>query len=291
MIRKIENAFLSVEINETGAELFSVKSKKSGVEFLWQGDPKYWKGRSTVLFPICGRLFGGKYFYKGKEYEMPIHGIAKLYDFTVEEQTETELTLALKSNEDTKRYYPFDFDFSVKYALTNNVIRTTFKVKNLGDQAMPFSYGGHPGFNVPFIKGDAFEDYYLDFGKESLEKIVLSDTCFYQNETEEFLLDGGKLNLKRELFDNDALFFVAKDGSVKLNSKKSNTEIEVAYKNTTCLGIWQKPKSDAPYVCIEPWHGVPSLDGVVDDFETKIQTVKLGGNGTYEDSYEIKITE
>lgn len=291
MIRKIENAFLSAEINETGAELFSVKSKKSGVEFLWQGDPKYWRGRSTVLFPICGRLFSGKYYYKGKEYEMPIHGIAKLYDFTVKEQTETELTLALKSSEDTKKYYPFDFEFFITYALSDNSINVEFKIKNLGENEMPFSYGGHPGFNVPFSDGEVFEDYYLDFGKESLEKIVLSDTCFYKNETEDFLLDGGKLNLKRELFDNDALFFVTKDGSVRLKSKKSDTEIEVIYNNTTCLGIWQKPKSDAPYVCIEPWHGVPSLDGVVDDLETKIQTVKLDGNGTYEDSYVIKITE
>ena len=64
MLKKIENDYLSAEINELGAELFSIKSKKTNIEYLWQGDSKYWSGRSTVLFPICGRLFSGKYTYK-----------------------------------------------------------------------------------------------------------------------------------------------------------------------------------------------------------------------------------
>ena len=64
MIHKIENEFLSVEINSLGAELFSVKSKKTGVEYLWQGNANYWKSRATVLFPVCGRIFSGKYTFK-----------------------------------------------------------------------------------------------------------------------------------------------------------------------------------------------------------------------------------
>ena len=63
MIQTIENEFLIVQINDTGAELVSLKSKKTGIEYLWQGDAKYWKGRSPVLFPICGRLYKGKYTF------------------------------------------------------------------------------------------------------------------------------------------------------------------------------------------------------------------------------------
>ena len=108
MIRRIENEFLSVEINELGAELFSIKSKKTGVEYLWQGNSEYWSGRSTILFPICGRLFGGKYTYNSVVYEMPIHGIAKLFEFNSKDISNTEIEFELKSNMETKKYYPFD---------------------------------------------------------------------------------------------------------------------------------------------------------------------------------------
>ena len=95
MIRKIENEYLSIEINEKGAELYSIKSKSTGIEYLWQGNPEFWGGRSTVLFPICGRLFGGKYTYNGVEYEMPIHGIAKLFDFTVNNFSDNSIEFVL----------------------------------------------------------------------------------------------------------------------------------------------------------------------------------------------------
>ena len=91
MIKKLENDYLSIEINEKGAEVFSIKSKKTGVEYLWQGNPEFWANRSTTLFPICGRLFGGKYTYEGVEYEMPLHGIAKLFDFTSKVVSEEEI--------------------------------------------------------------------------------------------------------------------------------------------------------------------------------------------------------
>lgn len=291
MIRKIENDFLSVDVNDKGGEVFSIKSKKSGTEFLWQGNSSYWCDRSPILFPICGRLFNGKYVYKEKEYQMPIHGIAKLYDFTVTAHKDDKLSLLLKSNEDTKKYYPFDFEFLITYSLDGNVLKTNFNVKNTGKKDMYFSYGGHPGFNVPFSDNDCFEDYFIELGQKSLGKIVMSDTCFYKEKTQSFSLDDGKLKLKHELFDNDALFFTAKDGAVKLKSTKTDTRIEIAFKDMTCLGVWHKPKSDAPYVCIEPWHGIPSVDGVVDNLQTKKDMIKLTGNEVYENSYEIKITE
>ena len=59
----------------------------------------------------------------------------------------------------------------------------------------------------------------------------------------------------------------------------------------TCLGLWHMPKTDAPYVCIEPWHGVPSTDGVVDNLKEKQQMILLKGKKKYDNSYTIKIIE
>ncbi len=291
MIKKLENEFLSVEINELGAELFSIKSKKTGFEYLWQGNPEFWNGRSTTLFPICGRLFGGKYTYKGNDYEMPIHGIAKLFNFISTVISNEEIEFELKSNEETKKYYPFDFVFIVRYVLKGCSIKTQFIVKNTGKTDMFFSYGGHPGFNIPFADDEKFEDYYLEFSVNTLSKHVFSKTCFDTGKIEKFDLLKNKLFLKHDLFDNDALFFETTSDKVILKSTKSKTSIEVIYNDMTCLGLWHKPKTNAPYVCIEPWHGIPSTDGIVDDLETKKQMIRLNSNKKYLDAFTIKITE
>jgi len=291
MIRKLENEFLTVEINQKGAEVFSIKSKKTGIEYLWQGNPEFWKDRAIILFPICGRLFGGKYIYEKKEYEMPIHGIAKLFEFDCVKTSNEEITFILNSNEQTKAYYPFDFNFTVRYELKGNALKTEFIVKNTGNEEMYFSYGGHPGFNVPFTSEEKFEDYYLEFSEPQLQKLVFSETCFATGKTEKFNLNGKRLPLKHSLFDNDALFFETESDKVKLKSKKSKNSIEVKYKDMTCLGLWHKPKTEAPYICIEPWHGIPSTDGVVDDLKDKNQMIKLNANKKYNNSFTIRILE
>lgn len=291
MIHKIENKHLTVEINEVGAELFSIKSKHTGIEYLWQGNPEYWSGRSTVLFPICGRLYEGRYSYAGKEYEMPIHGIAKLFEFHSEKNGDSEISLTLKSSPETKSYYPFDFEFAVRYSLNGNELKTEFEVKNTGCEVMYFSYGGHPGFNVPLSEDECFLDYYLEFSKNELDRLVFSENCFFTGETEKYRLTNKRLWFSHNLFDNDALFFKTDADRVALKSSRSSISVEVSYKDMTCLGLWHKPKSDAPYICIEPWHGIPSFDGVVDDFEKKAQMIALNVNKSYKNSYKIKIFE
>ena len=104
-------------------------------------------------------------------------------------------------------------------------------------------------------------------------------------------LTNNKLNLSHSLFDNDAMFFETNQDVIKLKSSKNSAYLEISYCDMTCVGLWHKPKTSAPYVCIEPWHGVPSVDGKIDDLETKLQTIKLGENQSYKNSYSIKVVE
>ena len=97
MIYTISDGKLSAEINSLGAELSSLKL--DGVEYMWVGD--MWPSHAPLLFPICGRLVGGKYEYDGKEYNLCIHGFAKLSEFSVEQATATRLVLSLADSEDT----------------------------------------------------------------------------------------------------------------------------------------------------------------------------------------------
>ncbi|MBQ7380665.1 MAG: aldose 1-epimerase family protein, partial [Clostridia bacterium] len=159
----IENSAIRVEISDLGAELMSIVGKKTGFEYLWQGDAEYWSSRASVLFPICGRLTEGKYTYRGKTYEMVLHGFARKQVFTVVEQKADAITFELRPNEASREAYPFDFIFRVIYTLDGASVRTTLAVENPGKENLPFSVGGHPGFNIPFVEGESFEDYYMEF--------------------------------------------------------------------------------------------------------------------------------
>ena len=291
MIKKIENEYLTAEINEQGAELFSLKSKKTGTEYIWQGNPEYWRGRAPILFPICGRLFKGKYVYQGKEYEMILHGFAKVSLFTSEVISDSEIEFKIVSNEETLKQYPFEFEFIVKFALVKDTLEITYSVKNKDNKEMIFSFGAHPAFNVPFNKNEKFEDYYVEFNKDTLEKLVMSENCLYSGKNIDYPLTDKRINLKHDLFDNDALFFVTDKGNVRLKSDKCENYVEMSYNNMTCVGLWHATKKDAPYVCIEPWHGVPADEGKTDDFETKRNTLRLASDKTFKNTYSIKIYE
>ena len=143
----IKNDRLAVTISSRGAEMQSVIYQ--GKEYLWQGDPAFWKRRDANLFPYVGRLTEGKYIYRGQEYSLPIHGFCIGTEFEVEEQSGGSVTFLLTDNAERRAMFPFAFAFRVRYALDGNRIIKTCTVENRDEKLMHFGFGGHPGFNVP----------------------------------------------------------------------------------------------------------------------------------------------
>ncbi len=290
----LENKNLKIEASDMGGELMSIYGKTTGFEYLWQGHPEFWKGRAPIMFPICGRLTEGKYTYRGKEYEMNLHGFPRKMQLNMVENTKTTLAFNIKSSEETLKIYPFLFDFTIKYTLKKNKLRTTLIVKNTDNENnLLFSLGGHPGFNIPLEKGEEFSDAFVEFRRaKKCERLMFSETCFYLGKNEPFPLENDKiLRLNHNLFDNDAIFLENMDNNVTLKSKGGNRFVNVRFKDMTHLGFWHAPKTEAPYMCIEPWHGVPSIDKVIDDFETKAELITLKPNKTYKTFFEIKVGE
>jgi galactose mutarotase-like enzyme len=179
LISSIENEFLRVQASSVGAELQSIVLKQDGTEFLWQGDPTFWKGRAYNLFPICGRLWEGKYTYAGKTYEMNLHGFARKSEMTLSSHTADSMTFRLEDSEKTLAQYPFKFAFTVTYRLEGPSLKVTLGVENKDGKTMIFAVGGHPGFNVPFGgKGD-FTDYELEFDNPGhVQAVAMSTACY-----------------------------------------------------------------------------------------------------------------
>lgn len=286
MIHTIQNQHLSVSIDSYGAQLMSISH--GGIEYLWQGDPTYWKDRAPVLFPICGRLYGGKYTYRGVDYQMNIHGFARHSEFEVKMIDSDSITMILTSNATTKESYPFDFVLSITYSLEGSTLVCSHTITNLSTvDALPYSIGGHPGFNVPVVGGE-FEDYNIYFGGESISQAILSPACFILNKYEEYPLVDGSIALRHDLFDNDALFF--KNTFDKVSLRKGETEVlSLNCSDMTHIGLWHKVGADAPYICIEPWAGLPSQEGKIDDFEDKVDMIMLPPNTSQDFRYDVTI--
>lgn len=286
---KISNEIITLEVSKSGAEMQSIKSA-DGTEYLWQGDPKYWGQKAINLFPYCARLTDNSYYIDGKLYHMFIHGLAMYNDFEVVNHEDDAITFEFKYNSETLESYPRKFIFDITYKLENNRINITFDVYNKDEKVMYFGIGGHPGFNVPLNKELKFEDYYLDFkDKKELTKIKFTKDCYPDGTTKKIKLKDNKLYLKHNLFDDDAV--VVKDTSqiVTIKSDKDDKAVTVCYPQMANLGIWHMPRTDAPYVCVEPWVTLPSRKGIIEEFETQPDLIKLEPNKKYTNNWYIQI--
>ena len=61
MIYTLENSFITISASTHGGELHSLKSKEDNFEYLWDGNPQYWKYHAPILFPIVGKVKDSKY--------------------------------------------------------------------------------------------------------------------------------------------------------------------------------------------------------------------------------------
>jgi len=289
---RIKNEFLTVEMDYMGAELMSLRSA-DGVEYLWQGDPAYWGGRAPILFPWVGRLFGGQYRYGGKTYELGIHGFARKQKFLCTARSENSVTLILDANKETKAQYPFLFRFSVTYTLREKTLEVTFGVTNTGVEPMYFAWGGHPGFNVPLTEGETMEDYSLEFSDScNPEQVLFSAENVLVDGFRPYPLEEGKrLQLRHSLFDEDAIFLTHMAKEITLRGRKSGRGVTLTYPEMKYLGLWHMPKTDAPFVCIEPWSSLPGREGVTEDISCRSDLLTAAPGETKKTTWSIRIRD
>ena len=81
-VYQLENEHIYLEVASHGAELVRLVGKKTKKEYLFDGDPKYWKRHSPILFPFVGGVKNKEYRYNGKTYTMTQHGFARDMEFT-----------------------------------------------------------------------------------------------------------------------------------------------------------------------------------------------------------------
>lgn len=292
MLITIQNEFISLTVDTLGAQMMSIRGK-DGCEYLWQGDPAYWSGRAPTLFPVIGRLYDNRCTVHGKPCTMGIHGFAAEMDFTPTEQGEDYLVLTLDGNIATLVLYPFDFALEITYRLTGSTVAISYRVSNKSANTMPFAVGGHPGFRVPLLEGERFEDYCLEFNQRCLpDRILFTEKVLVSGQAVPYPLEDGKrISLTHGLFDNDAIILQNMDREVTLRSAVTGRGVTVSCPDMPYLGFWHWPKRDAPYVCIEPWSSLPARHDVVEELSCRSDFIRLSPGETYENNWSITLIQ
>ena len=286
---EIKNEYIKAKIKSFGAELNSLQKIDEDLEYIWQGDSKYWNRHSPILFPIVGRLKDDSYFYKNQKYNMTQHGFARDKEFEVVKNKADFIEFRLKNDEKSLKIYPFSFELFLSYKLEKSSLIISYKVVNKSDDKMLFSIGAHPAFNWTLKENEKKEEYFLEFENiKQTKRYFLNDKgLVYKHE--DLKITDNKIALNEELFKNDALVF--NDLNIKtltLKNSKNENFVKLNFENFPYLGIWSKP-SGAPFICIEPWFGVADDESSNQNFEDKKGIITLEKDEIFSCFYSIEI--
>ena len=286
----IRNALWGARISETGAELKSLAFLPTGQEHIWNGDPAWWSGSAPVLFPVIGGLKGGQYAHEGKTYALPSHGFARGSEFTVIRTGEDSAELALDSSPRTRESYPFDFRLRVSFQLERAGVSVRYDVANTGSGRMYFSIGSHPAFVIPFA-GGALENYYVLFEQEEeLERWFFKDGVIVAGKTADALENSRVLSLTRSCFDQGIMIFKhPRSREFTIANSLNSHAVRVITDGVPYLGVWSKP-GGAPFLCIEPWHGIPDMSDTSGNLADKEGILSLEPRGVFATGYRVEIS-
>lgn len=289
MLITLENNFLQVTVDDKGAELKSLVSKSTGIDYMWSGDPAYWGKTSPILFPIVGALKDNTYIYKGKSYSLLRHGFARDMYFEVKQEEPETAVFCLESSDASREHFPFDFELEVKYKLAEDQLTVTYQVVNKDKKDMLFSLGAHPAFRVPMVENTSYEDHYLKFNQPEnalrwpiVERGLISGTAvkFFEEDT--------RLNLTRELFYEDALVFKnLRSNTISIQSDRHAHGLDFQFEGFPFFGIWAAPNAD--FVCLEPWCGIADSVSHNQKLEKKEGIEKLPAQKTWSRSWRVHI--
>lgn len=285
---QLQNTKLKATFNELGAELISLINLETGKEIIWEGNPDFWGGQSPVLFPTVGALKHDKYIFEGETYEMPRHGFARRKFFDVKNSSENEVVFELNSDEETLKFYPFDFSLEIKYTLTENKLTVSYNVKNTSEKELYFSLGAHPGFAIDTKNGLTYDDYAITFSDdEKLEIHPLIDNLI-SKKTETINLENKTLPLSYELFSKDALVMTnMKSKELILRNNQNNDKVIFTFSNFPYFGIWAAKNAD--FVCLEPWQGIADIEDHNQELTQKFGILKLERNKEWKGDWAVEI--
>ena len=275
----IENEYLKVTVTTWGAQVKSVVRKCDGVEHIWQADKAVWGYHAPILFPHAGKVVDGKIEAKGKIYESSQHGFARGMEHEFVDQTQDTIVLELCANAETLARFPYEFRLVSTFTLEGDTLHHTLTVENLDEAPLPFGIGYHPAFTVPFDDKHVATDYELRFSEmesplcvNNLPTGLMHGDLYYLGSNLQ------SIPIDEHLFDNDSHCMTnLKSSTLGIYEKGTGRAVVCNIAEFPYTLIWSKPGMPK-FVCIEPWHSLPSPENGSIKWEEKPAAAVLSPN-------------
>ena len=262
-IISISSNSLTASIDTMGAQLMNLQKGES--EYLWQGNANWWPRRAPILFPIVGVLKDCKAESAEGTVSLARHGLARLNQFEVVEKSDSSVTLQLKSTEETRTSYPYDFELKLIFSVAGDTLTQTYEVTNPANVVLPFTLGAHPAFNIPIpdVEAASLDQYHLLFTHSWTSygpSITDEGLCDYAT-PQKLIVDSDTLDLSWELIDREKTITL-EDVPDRRITLAASTEapseahgIQMDFEGFDYLGIWSAAPG-CPFVALEPWCGI-----------------------------------
>lgn len=283
---EIESDALVVTVCDHGAEMQRIRTRDDGAEWLWNGDADWWTGRAPLLFPIVGQAPGDEIALDGRTWPMPKHGFARRSTFRRVSALADRVTHELTDSMDTMASFPRAFRLRVTHLVQGATLTCRAEVTNTGLRAMPFGFGFHPAFRWP-LPGAQGRPHHLALqngGEPALAR--LQDGLLRPDRLPSPFVQG-RLDLDPALFEEDAMIFPEGAGEALTFAAEGGPTLRFTFENAPNLGIWQKP--GAPFLCIEPWHGMAATVGAGPEMTDRPGTIALDPGETSAIAYSVAI--
>ena len=241
----IRNEQLTVVCDSMGGEQRAITSAE-GIDYLWDGDARFWKGRAPHPVSVCGAAAEQPGPSRRKErWPLPRHGLARTREWAVESADRQSVTYYLSSDAETKKGYPYDFEMRIRHFVKDTSVTTAYDIRNSGKTALPFCVGAHPGYRIPLDDRDSFEDYVVEFEypeTADCPQVNAANGLLIDSVRNRLLSDERSFRLNHVLFRGDALIFDRlKSRSVRVYSPKSGRGLRMDFEGFDYFGIWSSP--------------------------------------------------
>jgi len=281
----LKNEHLSLTVSDLGAEM-QMLCTQDGQNVLWSGDAEFWTGRAPVLFPIVGRAPDDKIAVGAHEADMPQHGFARRSVFTLGEQTDDMCRHTLRDNEVTRQSYPFAFQMRVTHRIMGARLDVEVEIENHDGRPMPFGFGFHPAFRWPLPGGEG-QVHHVVLENEAEPKMVRLQDGLLPDVLLPSPFANGRLAITSGMFVEDAMIFPSGAGSGLAYGVKDGPQLKFTFDNLPNLALWSKP--DAPFLCIEPWHGMAAHVDGSHQISERPYSLTLAPSGSVKFGYQVEL--
>lgn len=323
----IHNTHLRATISTLGAEMHSLHLLDSGRAIIWHGDETFWSGHSPILFPIVGSAWNGTLRHEGREYHIPKHGLVRKRQWTVVEQHQDSVTLAVQNTPEDLEHFPWPFRLEVTYSLHHRTLHVDFIVKNLSSTStMWFQLGGHPSIILPaplrhegqqvtqevnpfsLVPAPATTNHKpvgylrLEGTPHSLLRASTQGCTEPQRvhipwnkdaATSRALASNHHFNalvpLTIETFAHEALIFDQHQvTAIHVLDDKEQRFARVVSSAPAWL-VWAPTNQPAPFICCEPWYGLPDPQGFSGEWQDRPHVQHASPGGSWHGWYNIEV--